>query len=65
LIRRNGSPVSGDCLALFAAREVKGRKAKSGYPVKKLVFNGLEHPAKAGCFFGCAQWNIEYIPAFL
>ena len=38
LIRRNGSPVSGDFFVLFAAREVKGRKAKSGCPVKKLVF---------------------------
>jgi hypothetical protein len=38
LIRRSGAPVSGDFFVLFAAREVKGRKAKSGYPVKKTGF---------------------------
>jgi len=37
-IRRNGSPGSGDFFVFFAAREPEGRKAKSGYPVKKQVF---------------------------
>jgi hypothetical protein len=37
--------IGDDFFVLFAAREVKGRKAKSGYPVKKTGY--FERPAAA------------------
>jgi len=49
--RRNGSPVSGGFSVLFAAREPEGREAKSGYPVKNSLFDGLNAPK--GAFSAC------------